>query len=91
MAELAEQQQNMHQKLLYISCLSAAAASADFHQNLHTTVPALERLALDEYQPEEVKLEVSLQLVPLGVCSVIAPYTHLVQLIHTVTSSFILP
>ena len=46
--------------------MSAAAASADFHQNVDTTVPVLEQLALDDYQPEEVKLEVALQLAPLG-------------------------
>ena len=57
---------NLRQKLLYIGCMSAAAASANFHQNVDTTVPMLEQLALDDYQPEEVKLEVALQLGPLG-------------------------
>lgn len=64
-AELT-QTQNLHQKLLYIGCMSAAAASANFHQNADTTVPLLEQLALDDYEPEEVKLEVALQLGPLG-------------------------
>lgn len=67
-AELTETQ-NLHQKLLYIGCMSAAAASANFHQNADTTVPLLEQLALDDYQPEEVKLEVALQLGPLGNCN----------------------
>lgn len=57
---------HLRQKLLYIGCMSAAAASANFHQNVDTTVPMLEQLALDDYQPEEVKLEVALQLGPLG-------------------------
>ena len=46
--------------------MSAAAASAGFHQNVDTTVPLLEQFALDIYQPEEVKLEVALQLGPVG-------------------------
>ncbi|KAL3137768.1 hypothetical protein ABBQ38_005030 [Trebouxia sp. C0009 RCD-2024] len=46
--------------------MSAAAASASFQQNADTTVPLLEQFALDDYQPEEVKLEVALQLAPLG-------------------------
>lgn len=49
--------------------MSAAAASASFQQNADTTVPLLEQFALDDYQPEEVKLEVALQLAPLGNCS----------------------
>lgn len=64
-AELT-QTQNLHQQLLYIGCMSAAAASASFHQNADTTVPLLEQLALDVYQPQEVKLEVALQLGPVG-------------------------
>ena len=48
--------------------MSAAASSANFHQNADTTVPLLEQFALDDYQPEEVKLEVALQLGPLGNC-----------------------
>ena len=62
------QTDNLHQKLLYISCMSAAAASAEFRQNVDSTIPVLEQLALDEFQPEEVKLEVALQLTPLGKC-----------------------
>ena len=72
-AELT-QTQNLHQKLLYIGCMSAAAASANFHQNADTTVPLLEQLALDDYEPEEVKLEVALQLGPLG--NDYTPYGH---------------
>ena len=46
--------------------MSAAAASAEFRQNVESTIPILEQLALDEFQTEEVKLEVALQLAPLG-------------------------
>lgn len=60
------QTDNLPQKLLYISCMSAAAASAEFRQNVESTIPILEQLALDEFQTEEVKLEVALQLAPLG-------------------------
>lgn len=75
------QTKDLHQRLLYIGCMSAAAASANFQQNADTTVPLLEQFALDDYQPEEVKLEVALQLAPLGNCSIAAEW-HSVIVLH---------
>lgn len=57
---------NLRQKLLYLQCIKAAASAADYHDAVDTLVPLLEELGRDEDQPEEVRLEVAVQLAALG-------------------------
>lgn len=57
---------NLHQKLLYIQCIPAASAAAVYGTNVETLLPFLEELVLNEDEPEEVKLEVAVQLPALG-------------------------
>ena len=53
-------------KLLYLQCIPAAAAAADYNDAVHTLIPLLEYLGRNEDQPEEVKLEVVTQIAALG-------------------------
>ena len=57
---------NLHQKLLYIQCIPAASAAAEYGTNVETLLPFVEELGLNEDEPEEVKLEVAVQLPALG-------------------------
>ena len=58
--------EKLHQKLLYIQCIPAASAAAAYQENVDALLPLLEELGMDEDQPEEVKLEVAVQLPALG-------------------------
>jgi len=56
----------LHQKLLYLQCIPAAATSTIYDDNIDVLLPLLEELGRDEDQPEEVKLEIAAQLPALG-------------------------
>ena len=56
----------LHQKLLYLQCIPAAATSTNYDDNIDVLLPLMEELGHDEDQPEEVKLEIAAQLPALG-------------------------
>ncbi len=56
----------LHQKLLYLQCIPAAATSTKYDDNIDVLLPLMEELGHDEDQPEEVKLEIAAQLPALG-------------------------
>ncbi len=57
----------LHQKLLYLQCIPAAAATSKYRDNIDALLPLMEELGyLDDDQPEEVKLEIAVQLPALG-------------------------
>lgn len=57
---------DLRQKLLYLQCIHAAASAAEYKDAVDILVPLLEELGRDEDQPEEVRLEVAVQLAALG-------------------------
>ena len=57
---------DLHIKLLYLQCVPAAAAAADYTDVVNILIPHLEYLGRSEDQPEEVKLEVAIQIGYLG-------------------------
>lgn len=56
----------LHQKLLYLQCIPAAASTSKHQDNVDVLLPLMEELGHNEDQPEEVKHEIAVQLPALG-------------------------
>ena len=68
--------EDLHIKILYLQCVPAAAAAAEYTDIVNILVPQLEHLGRSEDQPEEVKLEVAIQIAALGMCIQTFAGTH---------------
>lgn len=56
----------LHQKLLYLQCIPAAASTSKHQDIVDVLLPLMEELGHSEDQPEEVKHEIAVQLPALG-------------------------